>query len=283
VQALKEQIAHDQAKSLVPWAVVANAGTTNTGTVDPLEALADVCAMSHHTPLTIHHSLWFHVDAAYGWPAVLVPEEKHAFRGIERADSITLDPHKWFAQPYEAGCVLIRDGKRLAQTFRIRPDYMRDVEPANDEINFADQGLALTRRFRALKIWFSVKVLGLEWFRELVARSCRLAEFAELRLEQSSVFQILSPRQLSVLCFRYVPAGANPSSEAEEWLDHLNLTLVDRARESGKAFPSSTKLNGRICLRLCFVSWRTTSTDVEAAIELLNNIGDQLARDIPHP
>jgi aromatic-L-amino-acid/L-tryptophan decarboxylase len=273
LQALTEAVAQDRRAERLPWAVVANAGSTNTGTIDPLEPLADLCSKE---------DLWLHVDAAYGWPAVLVPEEKPAFHGIARADSITLDPHKWFAQPYEAGCILIREGKRLPQTFRIRPDYMQDVEPASDEINFADQGLALTRRFRALKIWFSVKVLGLGWFRELVARSCRLAEFAQMLLEKSPVFQIISPHKLSVVCFRYVPQGLRPSgTAAEEALNRLNLAVVDAARESGKAFPSSTKLNGRVALRLCFVSWRTTSADVEAAVQLLQTLGDRLSQNIP--
>src|SRR5262249_15409543 len=157
----------------------------------------------------------------------MVTEEKPAFDGIVRADSITLDPHKWFAQPYEAGCVLIRDGKQLPQTFRIRPDYMQDVEPASDEINFADQGLALTRRFRALKIWFSIKVLGLDWFRQLVARSCRLADYAQLLLEKSPAFRILSPRRLSVVCFQYVtPMSQSVRGYDEEPLNQLNLTIV---------------------------------------------------------
>src|SRR5262249_35685743 len=156
-------------------------------------------------------------------------------------------------------------------------DYMQDVEPASDEINFADQGLALTRRFRALKIWFSIKVLGLDWFRQLVARSCRLADYAQLLLEKSPAFRILSPRRLSVVCFQYVtPMSQSVRGYDEEPLNQLNLTIVDAARESGKAFPSSTRLNGRVALRLCFVSWRTTSSDVEVAVQLLQSLGDRL-------
>jgi glutamate/tyrosine decarboxylase-like PLP-dependent enzyme len=265
VSSLATAVDADRRAGDLPWAVVANAGATRTGSVDPLDASADLCS---------RNQLWLHVDAAYGWPAVLVPTERSAFSGIARADSITLDPHKWFAQPYEAGCVLIKDGKRLAQTFHISPDYMQDVEPAIDEVNFADQGLALTRRFRALKIWFSVKVLGVEWFRDLVDRSCRLAEYAQALLEQSPSFEILSPRRLSVVCFRYVPTRA-PCTDDD--LNALNLAIVDRARESGRAFPSSTKLNGKVALRLCFVSWRTTSADVDLAIKLFETIGADLA------
>jgi len=235
--------------------------------VDPLAALADFCR---------EQRLWFHVDAAYGWPGVLIPEEKSKLDGIGRADSITLDPHKWFGQPFEAGCVLVRQGRQLVQTFAIRPEYMQDVEPAEEEVNFADRGLALTRRFRALKIWFSVKVLGLSWFRELVRRSCRLADFAQGLLEESRSFEILSSRQLSIVCFRYMPANFSAQNESEEErLDRLNLAIVEGVRASGRAFLSSTRLNGRVALRLCFVNWRTTAADVEEVVSLLETAGRQ--------
>src|SRR5262249_13908981 len=191
-------VRQDRATGRLPWGVIANAGATRTGAVDPRAALAGLCR---------EQRLWLHVDAAYGGSAVLIPEGKAELDGIARADSITLDPHKWFGQAFEAGCVLVRDGRRLAETFAIRPDYMQDVEPADDEVNFADHGLALTRRFRALKIWLSVKVLGLSWFRGLVERCCRLADFSQMLLEESPLFEVLCPRQLSIVCFRYVPPG----------------------------------------------------------------------------
>jgi aromatic-L-amino-acid decarboxylase len=264
---LQAAIAQDHAEGRLPWAVVANAGATNTGTIDPLDALATICWEQH---------LWLHVDAAYGWPAVLVPREREGFQGIARAHSITLDPHKWFGQPFEAGCVLIRNGKRLGQTFAIRPEYMQDVEPADDEINFADQGLALTRRFRALKIWMSMKVLGVGWFRSLVERSCRLAELAQALLEQAGEFEILCTRRLSIVCFRYVPPGFQPRGQREELLlDGINLEVIDRVRASGRAFLSSTRLQGRVALRLCFVNWRTTAGDVEEVVELLRRAGEE--------
>src|SRR5262249_42764221 len=202
--------------------VVANAGATNTGVIDPLAELADVCR---------DEGLWLHVDAAYGWPAALVPREKAPFRGIERADSITLDPHKWFGQTFEAGCVLVREGERLSRTFTLRPEYMQDVEPGADEINFCDCGIALTRRFRALKIWLSVKVLGACWFRGLADRCCRLADLGEAYLRQSPRFEIQCPRRLSIVCFRYVP----PGRWSEEALDRLNLAIVESLRRTGKA------------------------------------------------
>ncbi len=258
--ALHDAIARDRVEGNLPWVVVANAGATNTGTVDPLAPLADLCR---------EMGLWFHVDAAYGWAASLTAEGKKLLEGIERADSITLDPHKWFGQTFEAGCVLVRDGRLLARTFAMRPEYMQDVEPAADEINFADHSLALTRRFRALRVWLSVKVLGLGWFRALIEHCCNLAELAQGLLEQSSVFEILCPRRLSIVCFRYVPPGYR-GEDAE--LDEINLALIEKLRATGRGFVSSTRLNGKVALRFCFVNWRSTTADVEEIIQLLKTL-----------
>jgi glutamate/tyrosine decarboxylase-like PLP-dependent enzyme len=273
--ALAAAVAEDRAAGRLPWVVTANAGATNTGVVDPLAALADFCR---------EQRLWLHVDAAYGWAAVLTPEGRAELDGIGRADSITLDPHKWFAQTFGAGCVLVRDGRLLARTFALRPEYMQDVEPAADEINFADHGLALTRRFRALKIWLSVKVLGVGWFRALAAHCCRLAELSQALLERSPVFEVLSPRQLSIVCFRYVPAGFPARGpKDEEYLNRLNLELLERLRATGKAFLSSTLLRGRVALRLCFVNWRTTAHDVEEVLRLVREIGESLPSPAARP
>jgi aromatic-L-amino-acid decarboxylase len=251
VHVLAQAIAEDRRAGRLPWAVVANAGSTNTGTVDPLADLADFCR---------REGLWLHADAAYGWSAVLTAEGRKLLAGIEQADSITLDPHKWFAQTFDAGCVLLRNGRLLNATFTHRPDYLEDVAPAEDEINFCDQGLALTRRFRALKLWLTIKVLGLEWFRALVRHCCGLAELAELLLRQTDAFEILSPPRLSIVCFRYAKG---------QDLDEINRAILQDVRADGRAFLSSTRLAGRLALRFCFVNWRTTAADVEEVVELL--------------
>lgn len=263
--ALADAVRRDRALGRMPWAVVANAGATNTGSVDPLAALAGVCQ---------EEGLWLHADAAYGWPALLTPEGQDAMNGIALADSVTLDPHKWFGQTFESGCVLIRDGRRLAECFALRADYMQDVQAAGDEVNFADHGLALTRRFRALKIWFSVKALGLGWFRELVERCCQLADLAQVLLERSGDFEIQSPRRLSIVCFRYRPRDGGLD---EDTLDRLNLAVIEDLRATGRAFISSTRLADRVALRFCFINWRTTSADVEEVVQLLSGIGRRLA------
>jgi aromatic-L-amino-acid decarboxylase len=269
--ALEPAFQRDRAAGRLPWLLVANAGATNTGSVDALDELADICR---------RESLWFHVDAAYGWSAMLDPDERAVLKGIDRADSLTLDPHKWFGQCFEAGCVLIRRPGQLARTFTLRPEYMQDVEPRHDEINFADHGLALTRRFRALKIWLSIKSLGTDWYRSLVRHCCRLAELAELSLRGHGSFEILCERRLSIVCFRFVPPRWKVASEEDQQrLDVLNLRILDDLRASGKAFLSSTRLRGRVALRFCFVNWRTTATDVEVVIGLLAELASQLASD----
>ncbi len=276
-RALAEAVHRDREAGRRPWAVVANAGATNTGTVDPLGPLAALCCRER---------LWLHVDAAYGWSAALVPEGARALAGIAEADSVTLDPHKWFAQPFDVGCVLVRDGRRLGDTFWIRPDYMQDVNrPDTAEIHFADHGLALTRRFRALKVWLSVKTLGLGWFRALVDRNLRLADYAERLLRARPDFEILCPRQLGIVCFRYrPPAAASESGPAvDEQLDRRNLALVDALRGTGRALVSSTRLRGRVALRFCFVNWRTTAADVEEVIDLLGDLGARAGPPAPGP
>jgi len=258
---LLEAIRRDRAAGKLPWAAVANAGATNTGTVDRLAEIDAICESE---------KLWFHVDAAYGAAAALIKEGKKELAGIERADSITFDPHKWFAQTFEAGGVLIRNGRLLAGTFALRPHYMQDVEPTEEQINFCDHGIALTRRFRALKIWLSMKVLGISWFRRLVQHCCDLATFAEKLIERTPGFVISCPRQLSIVCFRYVPNGMSD----EEKIDELNLRMLEELRLTGRAFLSSTRLNGRVVIRMCFINWRTTSGDVEEIVGLLRQIGE---------
>ena len=262
VRELIRLVESDREEGLVPWAVVANAGATNTGTVDDLSAIAVVCRAE---------GLWLHVDAAYGWVAALDENGRHELAGIAEADSVTLDPHKWLAQTFDVGCLLVRDGQRLPETFAIRPDYMQDVSPQADEINYADHGIALTRRFRALKIWLSIQMLGLDWFRKLAAHGLGLAEYAQARLEAAGVFEILCPRRLSIVCFRYVPA------ERTADLDAVNARLVDALKETGQAFLSSTRLRGSFSLRTCFINWRTSAADVDEFVELLVRLGATVA------
>jgi glutamate/tyrosine decarboxylase-like PLP-dependent enzyme len=247
----------------IPWLVLANAGTTNTGAVDSMDAIADFCA---------ERGLWLHADAAYGWAAALGEAGKCLLRGIERADSISLDPHKWFAQTYDVGCLLVRDGAALTKTFAMQPEYLQDVQAGEDEVDFAQRGIALTRRFRALKIWLSVQVLGMGWFRRLIEHCFNLAEYAQRRLEQVGGFELLTQRQLSVVCFRCNPAG---------WvgdLDALNRAICAEAVRTGRVFLATTRVRGVVAQRFCFVNWRTTADDVDEVIALLADIAQRMRR-----
>ena len=253
---MRRRIAEDRAAGLLPWLLVGNAGTTSTGAVDPLTELADLCH---------DEGIWLHIDGAYGWAAVLDPDGRRALAGIDRADSITLDPHKWLAQPFEVGCLLVRDGKLLPATFAIRPDYLQDTAPELDQVNFADHGIALTRRFRALKVWLSMQVLGLSWFRQHVTRCLALARYAKNVLVRAG-FEILCPVSLSVVCFRVSHDGT------DEAVDRANLDLAATVRRSQEAFIASTRVGGRVALRLCFVNWQTTIADVDRVVGLMRQL-----------
>lgn len=257
--AVREAVARDRAAGLRPFCVIANAGTTNTGAVDRLDEIADLCAAE---------SLWFHVDGAYGAPAVLTARGSEILRGLDRADSLVLDPHKWLFQPFEIGCVLVRDMRLLSDTFAVHPEYLRDVDRNLDEINFRDYGIQLTRSFRALKLWMSLKVFGLNAFRDAVQRGIELAEQTEDMLRTSARWEVVTPAQLGIVTFRFVGSGGT----AEE-IDQVNERIVERMMQDGFAFLTSTVLRGRVVLRLCTINPRTTDRDVEETVQRLEFYG----------
>jgi aromatic-L-amino-acid decarboxylase len=244
----------DRRAGLVPFALCASAGSTNTGAVDPLGALADVCAAEQ---------LWLHVDAAYGGFAALTPKGRAALAGIDRADSVTLDPHKWLFQPMECGSVLIRDGARLAGTFAIHPDYLDASDARGDgEVNFADRGLQLSRGFRALKVWMSVQTFGLAAFRAAIQHGLELAELAEALVTGRPELTLMAPATLGVVCFRReVPGG----DEAD--VERLGTALASALEDSGTALVSGTRLAGRHAIRLCVLNPTSTPDDVRRVID----------------
>ncbi len=261
LDALEEAIRADRANGLTPFLVVASAGTTNTGSVDPLEAIAALCR---------RESLWFHVDAAYGGFAVLTDRGRAALRGLAQADSVGLDPHKWLFVPFECGCLLVREPRRLREAFLIFPEYLRDNEGQESEVNFADYGPQLTRTTRALKVWLSVQTVGLAAIRSAIDGAMNLALLLERRLRKAPGFEILSPARLGVCCFRASGAGV-PAAQ----LDALNERLNRRLREGGRFFLSSTRLQGCYALRACFLGFRTTDEDVEALVRELTGLREK--------
>src|SRR5499427_10375593 len=244
----------DRRAGRVPIAVCAAAGSTSTGAIDPLPALADVCAAE---------GLWLHVDAAYGGFAAVTPEGRALLTGIERADSVTIDPHKWLFQPIECGGVLVRDGGRLARTFAIHPDYLDSTEThATGEVNLDEWGLQVSRGFHALKVWMSVQAFGLAAFRAAIARNMELAAYAEELVQAHDTLTLMAPASLGIVCFRREWPGCD---EAET--ERRGIALADDLERSGDAFVSTTRLAGRHAIRLCILNPTSGAAHVRRVIE----------------
>ena len=258
LDALERAMETDRRAGRTPFMVVANAGTTNSGAIDPLADLAALCA---------ERGAWLHADAAYGGFAVLTERGRRLLRGLALADSVTLDPHKWLYQPYESGCLLMRDGKLLRRAFHLLSDYLRDADigEAQTEVNFSDLGLQLTRSSRALKLWLSLKFFGVDAFRSAIDRSLDLARHAQVRIECSDDLELVSPAVLGTVCFRRRPAGVVDEAELED----LNAALVAGLAESGRGMISSTRLEGRYVLRLCVLNHTSGMEDVDEVLDYL--------------
>ncbi|AUC15081.1 decarboxylase [Tenacibaculum sp. SZ-18] len=268
INKLKNAIAKDKLEGLQPFCFIANAGTTNTGTVDPLHEIADICE---------DENIWLHIDGAYGGAAILAKKGERMLRGIERADSLTVDPHKWFFQPYEIGCLLVKDASWLSGTFSEKPEYLRDVEGNESEINFYDYGVQLTRRLRALKFYTSIKTYGLETFRNAITYNIDLTEQVEDYLRNSKVWEVVSPATLAVINFRYHPI----SEKLEEAvIDELNQKISQRVMESRDAVFVTTILNKQIVLRMCLINPKTTMDDVLDTLNTCEEYGAEILKDL---
>ncbi|MGB0891857.1 MAG: pyridoxal phosphate-dependent decarboxylase family protein [Flavobacteriaceae bacterium] len=257
---LKNAIAKDRIEGLQPFCMIATAGTTNTGTVDPLNEIAKICK---------DEDLWFHIDGAYGAAAILSEKGANSLKGIQKADSLTVDPHKWFFQPYEMGCLLVRNHKWLSKTFTEKPEYLRDIEGNTSEINFYDHGVQLTRRFRALKLYMSIKSYGLKSFKKAVSYSIDLTENVENIIRESSNWEIVSPATLAVINFRYNPLNKNFT---EKQLDALNQEISKQVIDSKEALLVTTILNKQVVLRMCLINPRTTIDDVKTTLKKCTKI-----------
>ena len=253
---LTRAIADDRAQGMIPFMVVANAGTTNTGAVDPLSAIADLCE---------REKIWMHIDAAYGGFAVLAPDGKRALAGIERADSVTMDPHKWLFVPFECGCLLAKEPARLKAAFQILPDYMKDLETRGGEVNFADYGEQLSRMTRGIKVWLNVQYYGMDALSAAIAYSLALAPLAEECVRAEPGLEVLAPATLGILCFRAHPRGVDNAAA----LDKLNAEILQRVNESGKFFISSTRIRGTFSLRICPIGHRTRESDMRELIAMV--------------
>ena len=265
LDALDRAIAADRAAGLSPFLLVGNAGTTNTGAVDDLPALADLAARER---------LWFHVDAAYGGFFLLTERGRRILSGIERSDSIVLDPHKGLFLPYGTGALLVRDGEALKRAHALSADYMPSMQEDSDLTDFNLLSPELSRGFRGLRVWLPLKMHGIGPFRANLEEKLALARWACGELRRVPGVQILAEPQLSIVAFRLALAGA-----AEEKLDLLNRRLLDRINGRRRVYLTGTRLNGRFAIRICVLSFRTHRDRMEQALEDVRVAASELQKE----
>lgn len=252
--ALEEALVADREAGLAPFFLTGNAGTTNSGAVDPLDGLADIAA---------RHGLWFHVDAAYGGPFVLTREGKQALAGIERSDSVVLDPHKGFFLPYGTGALLVRDPETLRRAHGVAADYMPPIQ--DEPVDFSEISPELSRPFRGLRLWLPLKLLGVGPFRDALEEKLALARWACEELRQVEGIEILAEPQLSLFAFRLAP-GEKDGKDGRD-INDLNRELQRRINGRQRVHLTGTMLNGRYALRICVLSFRTHRDRMEMAVE----------------
>jgi aromatic-L-amino-acid/L-tryptophan decarboxylase len=264
MRALRARIDADRRAGAQPFLVCATAGSVDTGAFDPLAELADLCAAER---------LWLHVDGAFGAFAILSSPHAHLVEGIERADSLAFDAHKWLQAPYSAGCVLFRDEAAHRAAFASAPAYLVRTQrgAAAGAPWFADYGLELSREFRALKIWFILRHYGWSRLGEMVRHCCDISALLAQRIQEASDLELLAPAPLNVVCFRVRAAGL---SEAR--LDQLNSAIAIAVQESGEAVPSTTICQGKRALRVCIVNHRTREDDLDVLLAAVRNAARSL-------
>jgi glutamate/tyrosine decarboxylase-like PLP-dependent enzyme len=265
IKELEAAISADRVRGLQPICVIGSAGTINTGAIDDLKALADLCE---------REGLWFHVDGAIGAVAVLAENVKEQLSGIERADSVALDFHKWMHIPFEAGCVLVRHEAAHRKTFSLTPEYLEhDTRGlAAGRLWFSDYGLQLSRQFRALKVWMSIKEHGLDRFGRMMERNVEQAHYLGQLIEEEKEMELLAPIGLDIVCFRF-----NPGRLAEGTLNGLNKEILIQLQEQGICAPSYTTLHGRYCLRVAIANHRSVQDDFDVLVEEVVRIGQKLS------
>ena len=263
---LERAIAEDRKEGLLPAVVVGNAGTVNTGAIDPLDEIAEICR---------RESLWFHADGAYGAMARLSPALSPLFSGMERADSIAADPHKWLYVPYEAGAALVRGPGRLAAAFRKFPEYLAtDPEsPFPGPVWFAERGVELSRGFKALKVWMGMKTHGSRAYARSIENDVELARFLAGEVDRRPEFERLAEQVLSIVNFRYRPSG---TSLPDEEIDRLNRRIVNRLVGDGSFLLAPTILKGRTAMRVCIVNFRTAEEDLTLLLDEAARVGSSL-------
>ena len=269
---LRDAIESDISAGRRPFAVVGSAGTVATGAVDPLPEIADACA---------EFGLWFHVDAAYGGPARLAPDLRPLMAGIERADSVAFDPHKWMYTPLVGGCVVMRDMDHLRESFDMYASYVvQDKDHTGHGMDLGRHSPNFSRQFSSLKILVSLLAHGRDAYARRISHDAALARYLGALVEERDDFELATPPSLSICCFRYVPPGIGPQrgvdAEREAYLSEVNQELMTQIQSDGRVFCSNAILGGRFVLRICIVNYRTEAEDVEALLEVAAELGSKI-------
>lgn len=273
VEALDRMLSEDRARGDVPFCVVAQLGSVNTGAVDPIDAMADVCRK---------HGVWLHGDGACGLLAAGVPETAELFRGLERADSVSCDAHKWLGVPNDCGVVLVRHGERLRRAFSIGAPYLRgSLEREDYAFDYLEYGPQMSRAFRALKVWMTMRFFGARGLRELFAKNVALARRLHEMVREHPSFEVLHEPSLYIYSFRYVPnrlADRQDEPEIRALIDRMNEEIAEAVRMSGLAMIMTTRIRGLVALRMSICSHRTLDEDVDATFEAIARAGAILNR-----
>jgi aromatic-L-amino-acid decarboxylase len=267
IQVLETAIQEDKAAGHFPFCIVANAGTINTGAFDPIETLADICEKE---------GLWLHVDGAFGAFAALVPEMKKYVKGMERADSLAFDLHKWMYMPYEVGCVFIRDKKIHHKTFELTPHYLIQHERgiSAGPVAFSNRGLELSKKFRGLKVWMSLKEHGIEKYSRLIRQNIFQAFYLGQLVEKNPGLELMAAVSLNIVCFRFIAPDLD-----QDGLNRLNKEILMCLHEEGIAAPSFTILDGKYVIRAAITNHRSRKTDFELLVEAVTRLGNRLLKE----
>ncbi len=267
LDALSDQIDQDRANGLKPACVIATAGTVNTGAIDNLDVIADFCAT---------HGLWFHVDGCIGALIAIAPENRHRVSGIERADSVALDPHKWLHAPFEVGCALLRSEGLHLDSFSLTPEYLKPQTRGVAAARFLhDYGIQTSRGFRALKVWMSLKEQGVEKFGRLIDQDIAKGHYLSNSIENNTKLELAFPTNINIVCFRFNPGGYSAAN-----LKSINVEIMLRLQEQGIAVLSDTTVHGEHCLRAAINNHRTRLEDLDLLVREVDRLGDLICAEM---
>ena len=266
IEDLEAAVKKDIEDGFIPFVTIGTAGTTNTGSIDPLNEIANICKT---------YDMWFHVDGAYGGSVLASLKYKDLLSGIEKADSLSWDAHKWLFQTYGCAAVIAKDIKDLYRSFHVNPEYLKDIKEGNESVNMFDIGIELTRPARGLKLWLTLQVLGTELVGSAIDQGFKIANWAQEELEVKNDWEIISPAQLAIINFRYSPDCLNDSEK-----DYLNEKVAEIMRGSGFAAIFTTVLNNKTVIRMCTIHPETTREDIQLTIQLLDKYAREICTDM---